>query len=161
MNLLGKFLSLFWSQKFPYFSSCVSVLGLFSIEAWYARWIQQSESEFRTSSWLLRSMSVVHCRKLFYNLSMFEIEGLFYFLWFQWLSDLLAVGPSIHHFYRCSPKVTNKSKLQVSFGTRSKECRKSLWKLALNNNNHHQHCPQFWPNLLSFPINWYNYIAIN
>ena len=50
-------------------------------------------------------------------------------------SNHKAFRENIHHFYHCSPKVTNNSKLQVSFGTRSKECRKSLWKLALNNNN--------------------------
>ena len=33
-------------------------------------------------------------------------------------------NPSI--IFHCSPKVTNNSKLQVSFGTRFKECRKSL-----------------------------------
>ena len=42
----------------------------------------------------------------------------------------------IHQFFHCSLKVTNNSKLQVSFGTRSKECQKILWKLALNNNHH-------------------------
>ena len=102
MNLLGKSLSLFWSQEFPYFPSCASVLGLFSIEAWYARWIQQSESEFRTSSWLLRFVSVVHCWKLFYNLSMLKIERLFYFFWFHWSSDLLAVGPCFQMNLLCS-----------------------------------------------------------
>ena len=52
------------------------------------------------------------------------------------LQSILRIHPS---FFHCSPKVTNNSKLQVSFGTRSKECWKSLWKLALNNNNHPHH----------------------
>ena len=49
--------------------------------------------------------------------------------------------PTTKHFENpsfichCSPKVTNNSKLHVSFGTCSKENRKSLRKLAPNNNN--------------------------
>ena len=49
--------------------------------------------------------------------------------------------PTTKHFENPSfifyflPKVTNNSKLQVFFGTRSKKCRKSLWKLALKKNN--------------------------
>ena len=49
--------------------------------------------------------------------------------------------PTTKHFenssiiYYCSPKVTNNLKQQVSLGTHSKKCWKSIWKLALNNNN--------------------------
>ena len=43
----------------------------------------------------------------------------------------------IHPSFFTAHQVTNNSKLKVSFNTRSKKCRKSLWKLALNNNNHH------------------------
>ena len=62
-------------------------------------------------------------------------------------SNHKAFQEFIHHFYHCSPKVTNNSNLQVSFGTRSKECRKSLWKLVLNNNNKSPSSPTLLPSL--------------
>ena len=54
-------------------------------------------------------------------------------------SQSQSISRNHSSFFHGSPKITNNSKLQVLFGTRSKKCRKSLWKLALNNNHHH-HC---------------------
>ena len=47
----------------------------------------------------------------------------------------------IHPSFVTAHQVIKNSRLQVSFGTRSKECRKSLWKnnKNKNNNNHQQH----------------------
>ena len=47
-------------------------------------------------------------------------------------SNHKAFREFIHHFYRCSLKVTNNSKLQVSFGTRSKK-----WRSTTTTNLHH------------------------